>query len=209
MSGSLRSLARRAFAAAAVAPPWRPPQGALRQHRASRHGHGPRRIRDEDRDELLEKLGTLSTQALIDGLWVMGWPTSSIMGARPPPRARRRWSAARSPSSSPPPAPTSPRTSPAASTPPSTRLSSSSMARRWWSCPPSAPGSPSAATSSSSAFTRTGCVTPLDREDAHSPLESTRRARHRPADRRRIIRPRRSSRNAPADRDRSGFQNRP
>jgi hypothetical protein len=34
-------------------------------------------------DELLEKLGSLSTQALIDGLWVMGWPTSHIMGARP------------------------------------------------------------------------------------------------------------------------------
>jgi hypothetical protein len=34
-------------------------------------------------DELLEKLGALSTQALIDGLWVMGWPTSHIMGARP------------------------------------------------------------------------------------------------------------------------------
>ena len=25
----------------------------------------------------------LSTQALIDGLWVMGWPTSHVMGARP------------------------------------------------------------------------------------------------------------------------------
>ena len=33
--------------------------------------------------ELLDKLGTLSTQALIDGLWVMGWPTAHIMGARP------------------------------------------------------------------------------------------------------------------------------
>jgi len=33
-------------------------------------------------DELLEKLGTLSTQSLIDGLWVMGWPTSFIEGAR-------------------------------------------------------------------------------------------------------------------------------
>ena len=27
--------------------------------------------------------GSLSTQALIDGLWVMGWPTSFIEGARP------------------------------------------------------------------------------------------------------------------------------
>merc|ERR1719409_965884 len=34
-------------------------------------------------DDLLEKLGGLSTQALIDGLWVMGWPTSFIEGARP------------------------------------------------------------------------------------------------------------------------------
>ena len=33
-------------------------------------------------DDLLEKLGKLSTQALIDGLWVMGWPTSFIEGAR-------------------------------------------------------------------------------------------------------------------------------
>lgn len=34
-------------------------------------------------DELLQKLGTMSTQTLIDGLWVMGWPTSHISGARP------------------------------------------------------------------------------------------------------------------------------
>jgi len=34
-------------------------------------------------DETLEKLSTLSTQSLIDGLWVMGWPTSFIEGARP------------------------------------------------------------------------------------------------------------------------------
>ena len=31
----------------------------------------------------LKKLGTLSTQSLIDGLWVMGWPCSFIEGARP------------------------------------------------------------------------------------------------------------------------------
>ena len=30
-----------------------------------------------------QKLGTLSTQGLIDGLWVMGWPTAYIEGARP------------------------------------------------------------------------------------------------------------------------------
>lgn len=34
-------------------------------------------------DELLEKLGTLSTQSLVDGLWVMGWPDATIEGARP------------------------------------------------------------------------------------------------------------------------------
>jgi len=34
-------------------------------------------------DELLQKLGTLSTQALVDGLWVMGWPSAQIDGARP------------------------------------------------------------------------------------------------------------------------------
>eukprot|EP01047_Picozoa_sp_COSAG01_P017632 COSAG01_NODE_937_length_12628_cov_12.665257_16_plen_156_part_00 len=34
-------------------------------------------------DELLAKLGGLSTQALVDGLWVMGWPTAFIEGARP------------------------------------------------------------------------------------------------------------------------------
>jgi len=33
-------------------------------------------------DELLEKLGNLSTQALVDGLWVMGWPSAQIDGAR-------------------------------------------------------------------------------------------------------------------------------
>jgi len=33
-------------------------------------------------DELLDKLGKLSTQALVDGLWVMGWPTAQIDGAR-------------------------------------------------------------------------------------------------------------------------------
>ena len=34
-------------------------------------------------DELLDKLGTLSTQSLIDGLWVMGWPDATIEAARP------------------------------------------------------------------------------------------------------------------------------
>ena len=34
-------------------------------------------------DELLAKLGSLSTQALVDGLWVMGWPAAQIDGARP------------------------------------------------------------------------------------------------------------------------------
>lgn len=34
-------------------------------------------------DELLAKLSTLSTQSLVDGLWVMGWPPAHIEGARP------------------------------------------------------------------------------------------------------------------------------
>jgi regulator of RNase E activity RraA len=34
-------------------------------------------------DELLTKLGNLSTQALVDGLWVMGWPSAQIDAARP------------------------------------------------------------------------------------------------------------------------------
>jgi regulator of RNase E activity RraA len=33
-------------------------------------------------DELLQRLGSLSTQALVDGLWVMGWPSAQIDGAR-------------------------------------------------------------------------------------------------------------------------------
>lgn len=33
-------------------------------------------------DELLKKLGSLSTQALVDGLWVMGWPSAQIDAAR-------------------------------------------------------------------------------------------------------------------------------
>jgi hypothetical protein len=33
-------------------------------------------------DEMLDKLGSLSTQALVDGLWVMGWPPAMIEGAR-------------------------------------------------------------------------------------------------------------------------------
>jgi regulator of RNase E activity RraA len=34
-------------------------------------------------DDMLKKLGSLSTQALVDGLWVMGWPPAQINGARP------------------------------------------------------------------------------------------------------------------------------
>jgi len=32
---------------------------------------------------MLQKLGSLSTQALVDGLWVMGWPSAQIDAARP------------------------------------------------------------------------------------------------------------------------------
>ena len=34
-------------------------------------------------DEMLQKLGSLSTQALVDGLWVMGWPSAQIDRTRP------------------------------------------------------------------------------------------------------------------------------
>ena len=44
---------------------------------------GPAASATEVSDELLDKLGTLSTQSLIDGLWVMGWPDAFIEGARP------------------------------------------------------------------------------------------------------------------------------
>lgn len=33
-------------------------------------------------DELLGRLGSLSTQALVDGLWVMGWPNAQINGSQ-------------------------------------------------------------------------------------------------------------------------------
>eukprot|EP00558_Chaetoceros_sp_UNC1202_P013101 CAMPEP_0197237896 /NCGR_PEP_ID=MMETSP1429-20130617/4590_1 /TAXON_ID=49237 /ORGANISM="Chaetoceros sp., Strain UNC1202" /LENGTH=260 /DNA_ID=CAMNT_0042696977 /DNA_START=47 /DNA_END=829 /DNA_ORIENTATION=- len=33
-------------------------------------------------DELLGRLGSLSTQALVDGLWVMGWPNAQIDGSK-------------------------------------------------------------------------------------------------------------------------------
>jgi len=33
-------------------------------------------------DEMLDKLGSLTTQALVDGLWVMGWPPAMVEGAR-------------------------------------------------------------------------------------------------------------------------------
>ena len=44
---------------------------------------GPAASSTKVSDEMLDKLSSLSTQALIDGLWVMGWPTSFIEGARP------------------------------------------------------------------------------------------------------------------------------
>ncbi len=44
---------------------------------------GPAASSEKVSDELLAKLGTLSTQSLIDGLWVMGWPDATIEAARP------------------------------------------------------------------------------------------------------------------------------
>lgn len=83
MSGSLRSLARRAFAAAAVRPVAAAPKAPYAHMALRAMATGPAASAVKISDELLEKLGSLSTQALIDGLWVMGWPTSHIMGARP------------------------------------------------------------------------------------------------------------------------------
>ena len=83
MSGSLRSLARRAFAAAAVRPVAPAPKAPYAHMALRAMATGPAASAVKISDELLEKLGSLSTQALIDGLWVMGWPTSHIMGARP------------------------------------------------------------------------------------------------------------------------------
>jgi|TARA_B100001142_G_scaffold37747_1_gene33016 Entner-Doudoroff aldolase len=80
MSGALRSLAKRAFTAATVAP--RRAANVPYLLNTARALTGPA-SGGHISDELLEKLGTLSTQALIDGLWVMGWPTSHVMGARP------------------------------------------------------------------------------------------------------------------------------
>jgi regulator of RNase E activity RraA len=59
-----------------------PPQLAALAAPARQMAMGPAKG-GEISDELLEKLGSLSTQGLIDGLWVMGWPTSFIEGARP------------------------------------------------------------------------------------------------------------------------------
>ena len=56
------------------------PAGTLQTHRAMAMGPA---VGGQISDELLEKLGSLSTQSLIDGLWVMGWPDAFIEGARP------------------------------------------------------------------------------------------------------------------------------
>lgn len=78
----LRTLAARAFTAA-VAAPTAATGKVPYVHTALRAATGPAASAKVIDDDLLEKLGQLSTQALIDGLWVMGWPTSHIMGARP------------------------------------------------------------------------------------------------------------------------------
>ena len=56
---------------------------ALKRDALRAYATGPARHEKQISDDLLAKLGGLSTQALIDGLWVMGWPTSHVMGARP------------------------------------------------------------------------------------------------------------------------------
>ena len=81
MAGMLRTFAKRAFTAAVAAPGATKAPYAFNALRAM--ATGPAASAKKIDDDLLEKLGCLSTQALIDGLWVMGWPTSHIMGARP------------------------------------------------------------------------------------------------------------------------------
>ena len=43
---------------------------------------GPAKASPAVSDEMLEKLSGLTTQALVDGLWVMGWPPAMVEGAR-------------------------------------------------------------------------------------------------------------------------------
>ena len=81
MAAMLRTFAKRAFTAAVAAPTTARAPYAHNALRAM--ATGPAASAKTIDDDLLEKLGSLSTQALIDGLWVMGWPTSHIMGARP------------------------------------------------------------------------------------------------------------------------------
>jgi len=68
-SAALRTVATRAGAVASV------PRMATRAMAT-----GPVQSA-EISDELLAKLGSLSTQALVDGLWVMGWPSAQIDNA--------------------------------------------------------------------------------------------------------------------------------
>jgi len=72
MLSSARSLVTRSSGAAA----------ALRSTAIRSFATGPAQG-GEISDELLQKLGSLSTQALVDGLWVMGWPSAQIDNARP------------------------------------------------------------------------------------------------------------------------------
>lgn len=81
MAGMLRTFAKRVFTSAVAASAVTRSPHAYNTFRAM--ASGPPASAKVIDDDLLEKLGTLSTQALIDGLWVMGWPTSHIMGARP------------------------------------------------------------------------------------------------------------------------------
>lgn len=66
------------FRRAALAATARPQQQLFRRAFATGPASG-----GEISDDMLQKLGSLSTQALVDGLWVMGWPSAQIDGARP------------------------------------------------------------------------------------------------------------------------------
>ena len=101
-------------------------------------------------DELLERLGSLSTQALVDGLWVMGWPSAQIDNARP--LAPGMKCVGRAVTLNFVPArPDIAADKPPAATAPSTRPLSCAVPTRSWSCPRSALTNRSAGISNSFA----------------------------------------------------------
>eukprot|EP00793_Prasinoderma_coloniale_P003473 PRCOL_00006709-RA len=68
---------------AAAAGGWARGKAAFAGGAARAFATGPAASATQVSDELLAKLKTLSTQALVDGQWVLGWPPCHIEGARP------------------------------------------------------------------------------------------------------------------------------